>query len=364
MLMKYFCCPSEKQSFVNQNRFFFFLFFLLVALVTACSTELEVNAPYRETKVMYAILDPNQPFQTIRVSKGFLSSGQSALDLAKNPDSSLYKPEHLLVELIEKKGTVVKRTFVCTDTIYTTKDTGVFYAPNQMVFKTPNFTMDTTDYANVTYTFRVTNKLTGKVSEAVSNVPGKKFSVTSPLVEVQKDGAIFYYTSELKPNSIAITRPPNAEIVEIFLNWRFKTIRLVGGVEEITYENWFFNSPGLCQIQGGNGATPTAKGSSGKNQFMSFIERELANRESANVVSRKMEGSIMELYFGNKEYDYYRIVNGNYNAITQSTPIYSNVSNGGLGIVAGKNYGTFPIRIDNQTIDTLQKRYPSLKIIK
>jgi hypothetical protein len=259
---------------------------------------------------------------------------------------------------------VVKRTFVCTDTIYTSKDTGIFYAPNQMVFKTPNFKMDTTDFANITYTFKVTNKLTGKVSEAASNVPGKKFFITSPVVEDQKDGATFYYTSENRPNVVAINRPPNTEIVEIFLNWRFKTIRQVGGVEEITYENWLFKSPGLCQSQGGNAATATAKGSSGKNQVMSFIERELASRGSENVVSRKLQGSTMELYFGNKEYDNYRIVNGNYNAITQSTPIYSNVSNGGLGIVAGKNYGTFPIRIDNQTIDTLQKRYPSLKIIK
>jgi hypothetical protein len=57
-------------------------------------------------------------------------------------------------------------------------------------------------------------------------------------------------------------------------------------------------------------------------------------------------------------------VNGNYNAITQSQPVYSNISNGALGIFCARNRRTYTVALDRNIPDSLRARFPELKLIK
>jgi hypothetical protein len=102
----------------------------------------------------------------------------------------------------------------------------------------------------------------------------------------------------------------------------------------------------------------------GPGSFWSFIRAELTARGSENVESRKFMPSYIEVLAGNRDYDNYRVVNGNYNAITQSQPIYTNVSNGGLGVFCGRNKRTYSISLDDNLIDTLQLRFPEMKLTR
>jgi hypothetical protein len=357
MLMKYFCTLAEKATTLKQYSVIF-LFFSFLVLLGSCSTKLEVNAPYRETKVIYAILDPSQPFQTARVSKGFLSDGRSAYDIAKNsPDSSLYKPENLLVELIQfKSGNETKR-WLLYDTIIKDKEDGFFYSPDQLIYKTPNITLDTTDFRNISYTLRATNKITGKVSEGKTNVPARNFRILEPLSDIPSDPVSLSFRSQAD-TKINVDQPVNTEVAEITIYWRMRVIRNTAGVVDTTTEEWFMNNPGLCSIQGG-----IAKGLIGRGQLWLYVQRELEKRGSENVISRRFLTSRMEVVAANKEYENYRLVNGNYNVITQSEPIYTNVSNG-LGIVCSRNRRSFPIKLSNNSIDTLKFRFPALKLVK
>ena len=357
MLMKYFCVPSEKAHTLRQIYIISLLFSLLIAGFS-CSTELEVNAPYRETKVLYSILDPTLPFQTVRISKGFLSDGRSALDIAKNsPDSSLYDPSVLLVELIEKKSGVEIRRWVCKDTVYTGKPDGIFYSPEQLVYKTPNLLLDTTNFTTVNYTFKITNKATGNISEAITNIPARNFRILEPISDVPSDPVTINFRSKAD-SKIRVSQPSNVEIAQITILWKIRVIRNIGGLLDTTFEDWFMNSPGIAPIQGSE-----AQGFFGRGQFWPYIQTELANRGNANVVSRKFLTGRLYVYGGNKEYDNYRTVNGNYNVITQSLPIYTNVSNG-LGIVCSRNLRSFPVKVSNSSLDTLNVRVPEFKLVK
>lgn len=375
MLNKYFCVRFEKAHSLRQISIISLLFSLLVAGFS-CSTELEVNAPYRETKVLYSILDPTLPFQTVRISKGFLSDGRSALDIAKNsPDSSLYTSGVLLVELIEKKDTVfvvknqstgsfesidsvvVKRRWVCKDTVYTGKPEGVFYSPDQLVFKTPNLLLDTTNFTTVKYTIKVTNKATGNISEAITNLPARNFRIIEPSSDIPSDPVSFNFRSKAD-SKIRVSKPTNVEIAQITISWRIRVIRNSAGIVDTVYEDWFMNSPGIAPIQG-----LEAQGFFGRGQFWPFVQNEVTSRGNANVVSRKFMTGRMDVYGGNKEYDNYRTVNGNYNVITQSLPIYTNVSNG-LGIVCSRNLRSFPVKVSNSSLDTLNVRVPDFKLVK
>jgi len=342
---------------LNRNRFIY-LFFSLLVVLNSCSTKLEVNAPYRETKIMYAILDPTLPYQSIRVSKGFLSDGRSALDIAKNsPDSSVYNPGNLLVELIELKSGNEIRRWVCYDTLMTDKPEGTFYSPDQVIYKTPSIFLDTTNFQSLSYIFRATNKITGNISEAKTNLPARNFRINEPLSDFPTDPTTLNFRS-VAETKIRVSAPINVAVAQITINWNVRVIKNAAGVLDTTIENWLMNSPGIIPIQG-----MEAQGSVGKGQFWPFVQRELVARGSENVVSRKFLISRMDVFGGNKEYDNYRVVNGNYNVITQSLPIYSNVSNG-LGIVCSRNQRSFPVRLSNNNIDTLKVRFPALKLEK
>jgi hypothetical protein len=357
MLNKYFCPGSEKAHRLRQTSNIFLLCIVLIGSIS-CSTKLEVNAPYRETKVLYSILDPTLPFQTVRISKGFLSDGRSALDIAKNsPDSSLYNPGVLLVELIEKKSGIETRRWVCKDTLYTNKPEGVFYSPDQVVYKTQNLLLDTTNFTNVTYTFRIENKATGNVSEAITNLPARNFRILEPISDVPADPVTINFRSKAD-SRIRVSQPANVEIAQISILWRIRVISNIGGVLDTTFEDWFMNNPGLAPIQGSE-----AQGIFGRGQFWPYIQSELARHTNTNVVSRKFLTGRMDVYGGNKEYDNYRTVNNNYNVITQSLPIYTNVSNG-LGIVCSRNLRSFPVKVSNSSLDTLNVRVPDFKLVK
>lgn len=348
--------PVKPKNLLNLLIFSFFL------VLASCSTELDVNAPKQEVKVMYAVIDPNLPFQTIRVSKAFLSDGsRTANDIAKNsPDSSLYNPDHLLVEFVEYKNNRETRRWTCTDTILTGKADGVFYSPDQMVFRTPDLTLDTAAFAIVRYEFRVKNKLTNKESVASTNVPGRAMNVVQPIADVPGDPGVLNFFST-RETTIRLTNPINSAIAQLGFRWQIQVVRNNGTIADTTIEEWPMNSPGISQVSPSGTNSFEIKGLVGRGVFYNFMGEQAAKISNENVVFRRILTSPMDVYVGNKEYDNYRTVNGNYNAITQSTPIYSNVSDG-LGIVCSRNYRSFAFKVSNTSIDSLIRKYPDLKL--
>lgn len=75
-----------------------FLPLLLLFALSACKNELKLNAPYKEYPSIYAVLNPAEPEQTIRVNKVFLGE-QDANVMAKVADSVNYKPGEITVTL-------------------------------------------------------------------------------------------------------------------------------------------------------------------------------------------------------------------------------------------------------------------------
>jgi len=61
----------------------------LSGIFTSCSTDFEINAPYKETMVIYGLLNTLDTAQYIRISKAYLGEG-NALIMAQEPDSINY----------------------------------------------------------------------------------------------------------------------------------------------------------------------------------------------------------------------------------------------------------------------------------
>lgn len=343
----------------------FFGLILLIASVFSCSTELDVNAPYQETKVIYALLDPQQPYQLVRISKAFLNEGRSAYDIAHNsPDSSQYPSGVLEVTLNEYKTinfTQTKtRSWTLYDTVYTTKDTGFFYSPDQVMYKSPNLKLDTNQKQSVVYEITVRNKRTQSLATAKTALCGR---ITKP--ELFFKDPLYYDNEPLSvgfssktPTTYRVTFPYAAEFMEMNFVWTIQTTRNQGGTEVTTTEEWVWNEPGRYFFRSG---APDGEASVAAGAFINFFKAKEQSIDNTNLVRRKITGLRLDHYFATSEYRKYIAVNGTFNAITQSKPIYSNVQNG-LGLVASKNYSWSPAVLDRRNLDTLKLRCPNLRL--
>lgn len=80
------------------NWYKYTLFFLLLLILSACSTDIELEAEWKDIPVVYGFLSKNDTAHYIRVEKAFLEPGGDALKIAQNPDS-LYYGESVQVRL-------------------------------------------------------------------------------------------------------------------------------------------------------------------------------------------------------------------------------------------------------------------------
>lgn len=99
----------------------------IVLLMSACSTDLEVTAPYKENTIVYALLDKDSTTQYIKINKAFLGPG-NAFEYAQVPDSSEYRDDQLEAVVQEVKNGTVIQSFDLHDTLWP-HDPGIFAGP-------------------------------------------------------------------------------------------------------------------------------------------------------------------------------------------------------------------------------------------
>src|ERR1022692_5127436 len=110
---------------------------LIVAVFSAlfsCKNTLDINAPWKETTVVYGLLDPNAPIQYIKINKAFLGNGNE-MAYAKIADSINYGNQLSAVLQQYSNGSLVA-TFPLHDTLMP-KDPGTFATSPNIVFIPP-----------------------------------------------------------------------------------------------------------------------------------------------------------------------------------------------------------------------------------
>ena len=108
-----------------------------VALVLAffgCSTDIDLNAPYKRTPIVFALLDAEADTQWVRINRTWLGDGNQ-YDAALVADSSEFDPQDLFVTISEEVGDNMVRTWELRDTTIENKSTnGIFFAPEQQMW--------------------------------------------------------------------------------------------------------------------------------------------------------------------------------------------------------------------------------------
>ncbi len=152
-------------------------------LFSACSTDLDVLGDYKETMVVYGLLDQAQPIQYIKINKAFLGEGD-ALMYAQIKDSVQFV-NALTVELKRiKNGIQMGATILLTPTNMP-KDAGVFYSADQTnaiySFPTPATSAANALKPDSEYELTITNGETGNVVTAKTSLITDISGFTNPV---------------------------------------------------------------------------------------------------------------------------------------------------------------------------------------
>lgn len=190
-----------------------FIFLSLVVFFTSCKNDLKVNAPYKEIPSIYAVLNPTESEQMIRINKVFLGEGD-ANKMAKVSDSVNYAENELEVKLERfSDGKKVQASASrglgadSLDIIFTERmietQPGSF-STSQRVYVTRHKLFEVGEYH-----LTVTNRHTGNVFRAsASSLKPVDFSMFKPLSDLPNypypgntpnDAYIDYSQPNLKP---------------------------------------------------------------------------------------------------------------------------------------------------------------------
>ncbi len=157
-----------------------FRYFSLLVLITfalflsSCETDFNPNAEYKDITIVYGLLNQSDTITYIKINKAFLGE-TSAYIMAQDEDFSSYG-NNLEVSMEEMvNGSVTDVFYFDTTTVYN-KESGVFYAPKQVLYKCHTLNQLNEDRE---YRLIIKNILTGKIITAETALV-EKFNIERP----------------------------------------------------------------------------------------------------------------------------------------------------------------------------------------
>lgn len=109
-----------------------FILLSLIYLVTSCSEDLPINENYKETAIVYGLLDKSDRIHMIKINRALMGT-DNALEVAQIADSNYFTD--LVATIKEVKNNITTRSWTLDDTLVNTKSTeGVFFGPEQKLY--------------------------------------------------------------------------------------------------------------------------------------------------------------------------------------------------------------------------------------
>jgi hypothetical protein len=309
-----------------------------------CSTELDILDEWKETTVVYCLLDQTQPVQYIRIQKAFLGP-DNALSMAQQFDSSNYVQQiSIKVEGVNAAGNVMQ-TFSTEDLTMTIqpdtfpKEYGTFAGPVILyAFNTPMNDPTKALNSNYDYRIRVTNNSTGNV---VTSSTGLIESSTNNTFNIVASSGI---PNPATANS-AISFVPTITQTEFELRWNAApSARIYQPSMRFYYTEYYVNGDSafkatpewtLASLEPAQSALLGQQSLKfEKLSFYRFVAQSIA--ADPNVVRRRAVFVEVNIYAGNDVLQNYININGASNSIAQDRPVYTNIENG-YGIFAARS---------------------------
>jgi hypothetical protein len=347
--------------------------FPIIVVLASCETKVDLNAPYQNTTVIFALLDPDAngdnvinllDTQWVRINKTFLGEGDNN-DYAAIRDSSEYNDEDFEKKVVQRilDGEVIEEYELISKEV-SNRDMnsgGIFYGPQQTMY----YFLPNAPGLNQNSVYRIYLKFTDgrEVTGETAVVNYGSFAWITPqqnttliMANVSSNGGVFF-TPEVSVRWNAAT---NANIYDARLRFHFT---------ELLYDNdgwegtpisttpksidFFLGSISKTNIISGEQLKLSFDGEA----FYTLLKNNLEQNPRIRRIigeydsqDQRTECFEVLLTMGNDDLKSYIEVNSPATGIVQERPIYTNISNG-IGLFASRgsrNLSNLPlIAVDN-----------------
>ena len=319
--------------------------FVCTLFISACSTELDVIGNYKETLVVYGLLDIAQDTQYIKINKAFLGAG-NAYEYALIKDSTQFK-NALDVKI---KCVTSGVTYTLTPANYIPKDPGLFYSPDQtnVIYKMVtdgSFGHPKLD-GNSEYDLTVTNGETGTTVTSKTDIVS---DITGFLSPYPPAGSSFTFVIGIPTANYKFradwNTAKNAREYQVTMRLNYIDSTLTGNVTK--FLDYIMPEHRTDNLGGGQTMSEEFYGK----DYYKYIANQLPSY--SGLVERRVVNVQLMLVSGSDQFTTFLDVNKPSTGIIQERPEYTNITNG-LGIFSSRVNRVPVTRIlDNTSWDSL-----------
>ncbi|MCQ2271266.1 MAG: hypothetical protein MJZ72_00530 [Bacteroidales bacterium] len=224
----------------NRNAIIVSLLALVMTLnMTSCKPDINITSDYKETTVVYALLNPNDNYQYLKIYKGYLTK-ENALVWAQNLDNISYYND-IEVKLHEYIEDRYIRTIKLDTVMSIAKNYGEFSSPTQVLYRVKDRIKD-----GYRYKLNVINKIShDTVYSELSTIKNMCFNI--PLGSVGSKSTINLNFQDSWPVGFRTnTIPENASAIDVYLTFKYiEKNKQTGEVSHKSIDNVRL-SPGFC----------------------------------------------------------------------------------------------------------------------
>ena len=309
----------------------------------SCSTDIDINAPWKDITVVYGLLNQNDNIHYIKVNKAFLGNA-SAYEMAAVSDSVQY--QNITVKLFKIKTTNGNsdtiKTYFFNDTILE-KDSGTFASDNNIIYYSTEELITTAEASNIDdYSF----SLNIYIPKYDKTVTGSTKLISKLLVSRPNSYQPTVTLKGVSDYSVEWTSTEGAKLYQLTLGFHYYELSSTDTTEH--YIEYPLSTKTSQTDLGDEKMTQNIDGGSFFQYLAAHIE------ENANI-QRIVKEECLDFIFivGSTDLNTYIEVSSPSNGIVQEKPAYTNINNG-IGIFSSRfNKTVFGKELDQKTIDSL-----------
>jgi hypothetical protein len=318
---------------------------------TGCNEEVELNAPYKSTTIVFGLIDPDPnndgtfnalDTQWVRITRTFLGDGNNN-SYATIRDSSEYKESDFVskvVEQINPNGDITATFELTAVTVANKSVNGIFYGPEQTLyyFVAPNGISTDSQY-RIALDFANKEDVTA-ITEVVRN---EEINFLTPQVDgsitlAQSSGGNITYptTSSIKWNSAANVTSYSATLRFHYTEFEYETTDWTG--TPIVNQRYIDFPLGSIDPEENEGQITLRFNA---RSFFTYLQGKLeANPLIKRVIGISGESTTRPfdviLAMGSSQLSTYIEVNSPVSGVVQERPTHTNIQNG-LGLWASRS---------------------------
>lgn len=288
--------------------------FLTLITVNSCKEDIDLIGEYKETAVIYGLLDQSESTHYIKIHRAFIGPG-NALDIAKIPDSSYFvNVDATITETVDNH---VTRTWILQDTTINNKsENGVFYAPTEKLYYF-------TDASQGALNIEATYKLEVIINKGLSNefiVTGETKLVSGITSDLSKQSKNFKFvdtnTGELSASEISCSNTGNAYVINSSMIIDFYEFNGTTLLDSVSID-W---NAGETEVQPGSTSKMSLQGKT----FYELIRDHCTANSAIN--KRQIKSLTIKITGGSDELNNYINSNKPSSSLAQTKPNFTNLS--------------------------------------